>query len=168
MITSTECLQRPNDNDGKKQNTGMCARRILATTLVMRPTRLDKPGESCHDQQWWCSTKTIKRSSCWSSSRQEIVVSGKPLPPVFLSGEPGDKTEYTLRSAWTSSFTPLSSSTSSVDLSDTKNKHIYVTFNNSPWVGLVPVHNIHLLDEITIIIVFYHHLHNNPREIASW
>ena len=29
--------------------------------------------------------------------RQEIVVSGKPLPPVFLSGEPGDKTEYTLR-----------------------------------------------------------------------
>ena len=114
-----------------------------------------------------CSTKTIKRSSCWSSSRQEIVVSGKPLPPVFLSGEPGDKTEYTLRSALTSSFTPLSSSTSSVDLSDTKNKHIYVTFNNSPWVGLVPVHNIHLLDEITIIIVLYHHLHN-PREIASW
>jgi len=30
-------------------------------------------------------------------ARQEIVVSGKPLPPVFLSGEPGDKTEYTLR-----------------------------------------------------------------------
>ena len=114
-----------------------------------------------------CSTKTIKRSSCWSSSRQEIVVSGKPLPPVFLSGEPGDKTEYTLRSAWTSSFTPLSSSSSSLDLSDTNDRHIYVTFNNSPWVGLVPVHNIHLLDEITIIIVLCHHLHN-PREIASW
>ena len=111
-----------------------------------------------------CSTKTIKQSSCWSSSRQEIVVSGKPLPPVFLSGEPGDKTEYTLRSAWTSSFTPLSSSE---DLFDTNNRNIYVTFNISPWVGLVPVHNIHLLDEITIIIVLYHHLHN-PREIASW